>query len=60
MAKIKVTAPVINRAGKRYIAKDWIIEVDEKDLKEFKWFEQVKAKKVITKKPKNENNKKGS
>ena len=32
MTKIKVTADVVNRGGKRYIAKDGFIEVDEQDM----------------------------
>ena len=60
MAKIKVTTEVINRWGKRYIAKDGIIEVSNEDLIHFDWFAKVETKKVITKKVKNEDNKKES
>ncbi len=56
MVKIKVTAEVVNRWGKRYIAKDWIIEVSETDVVNFDGFARVE--KVVTKKTKNENNKK--
>ena len=57
MAKIKVTTAVVNRWGKRYIAKDWIIEVDDKDLNFFDGFARVEAKKVTPKKTKDEDNK---
>lgn len=56
MAKIKVTTDVVNRGGKKYIAKDWIIEVKDEDLIDFEWFKKVEA----PKKPKNDNNKKRS
>ena len=57
MAKIKVTAEIINRWWKRYVAKDWIIEVNDNDLEDFKGFDRVENK-VAPKKTKNESNKK--
>ena len=57
MAKIKVTTEVINRGGKKYIAKDGIIEVLNEDLIHFDWFAKIEAKKVTPKKTKNEDNK---
>lgn len=57
MVKIKVTAAVVNRGTKRYIAKDWVIEVSTEDVKYFDWFSKVEVKKVTTKKTKYEGNK---
>ena len=57
MAKIKVTTSVINRWGKKYIAKDWVIEVSNEDLVHFEWFKKVEEKKVTPKKIKDEDNK---
>lgn len=56
MVKFKTSNEVVNRGGKKYIAKDWVIEVDEKDIEHFDWFTKVEA----PKKTKNENTKKGS
>lgn len=60
MTKIKVTNQVVNRWGKRYIAKDWVIEVTIDDLVHFDWFSKVESKKIITKQKSNENSKKRS
>ena len=57
MAKIKVTTSVVNRWGKRYVAKDGIIEVSDADLNFFDGFARVETKKVTPKKTKNEDNK---
>jgi hypothetical protein len=46
MAKFKVTQAVVNRAGKRYIAEKWIIEVEAADVKHFEGFEEIKTKKT--------------
>lgn len=54
MPKIKVTQAVINRGGKRYVAKDWVIEVSNEDLNFFDWFARVVAKKITPKKIKDE------
>lgn len=57
MIKIKVTTTVVNRWGKKYIAKDWVIEVSNEDLAYFEWFAKVEVKKTIIKKTKDEDNK---
>ena len=57
MPKIKVTTEVINRGGKRYIAKDWLIDVEVQDMEHFDGFTQFQTKKITPKKPKNENTK---
>lgn len=54
MPKIKVTQAVINRWGKRYIAKDWVIEVSNEELEFFDWFKKVEVKKPTPKKIKDE------
>ncbi len=57
MAKIKVTTAVVNRGGKRYVAKDGVIEVADADLNFFDGFARVETKKVTPKKTKDEDNK---
>lgn len=54
MPKIKVTQAVVNRGGKRYVAKDWVIEVAIEDMENFDWFAKFETKKVTPKKTKNE------
>ncbi len=44
MVKLKTSNEVVNRGGKRYIAKDGFIEVDEQDMVFFEWFETVETK----------------
>ena len=57
MAKIKVTQAVVNRWGKRYVSKDWVIEVLEQDVIHFEGFKKVESKKVTPKNTKDEDNK---
>ena len=57
MSKIKVTTAVVNRGGKRYVAKDWVIEVSDADLNFFDGFNRVEVKKNTPKKIKDEDNK---
>jgi len=54
MPKIKVTQAVVNRWGKRYIAKDWVIEVAIEDMESFDWFAKFETKKITPKKVKDE------
>ena len=58
MVKIKVQAQIVNRGGKRYIAKDGIIEVSNEDMINFDGFKKVETKKIVTKKTTNESYKK--
>ena len=57
MVKIKVTTEVINRGGKSYIAKDWLIDVEVQDMEHFDGFAKFETKKVTPKKTKNDNKK---
>ena len=57
MPKIKVTTAVVNRGGKRYVAKDWVIEVSNEDMNHFDGFKKPEVKKITPKKIKNEDNK---
>lgn len=57
MVKIKVTTEVINRGGKSYIAKDWLIDVEVQDMEHFDGFAKLETKKVTPKKTKNDNKK---
>lgn len=56
MAKFKTSNQVVNRGGKKYIAVDGIVEVDEADIALFEGFTRVDT----PKKKKNENTKKGN
>ena len=55
MVKFKTKYEQVNRGGKKYFSKDWVIEVDEKDVEHFEGFTKVEQPKK-----KNESNKKGS
>lgn len=63
MIKLKVTASVVNRWGKKYIAKNGVIEVMEEDICHFEGFKRVAPTKTNTKttnKVKNEDTNEGS
>lgn len=57
MVKFKTKYEQVNRGGKKYFAKDGVIEVDEKDVEHFDWFQKLESPKP---KKKNESNKKES
>jgi len=57
MVKFKVTQAIVNRGGKRYIAKDWIVEVAQEDVKSFEGFKKAEVKNVTPKVIKDEDKK---
>lgn len=53
MHKFRVSTLVVNRGGKKFFAKDGVIEVSSEDAKHFEGFEEIKT----AKKTKDEDNK---
>ena len=60
MPNIKVTAKVVNRWGKSYVAKDWVITVEIQDMEHFKGFDVVAEIQIAPKPSTDESKKKRS